>query len=65
LTKGDDIGKEEEFATEGHGKTRNQKSHTSFRAGCVSDGLNICKSDTVLLSSISAKAVNPEKQIAR
>ena len=24
-----------------HGRTRNQKSHTSFRAGCVSDGKNM------------------------
>ena len=31
----------EAFATEGHGISRNQKSHMSFRAGCVSDGIKI------------------------
>ena len=29
----------EEFATEKHGKTRKEDTHTAFRAGCVSDGI--------------------------
>ena len=55
--------------TEFHGNKQKQKNkicqgisrkqNTAFRAGCVRDGLNNCKGDTVLLSSFSAKAGNP------